>query len=124
MSPDLTPVAAGVGAPHLPLGAGVLAVGDGHLSQVEKHGALQGPLLAIVTEASNVGACRRRSTAETQALGGEGVRPMAHSEQMPRQSQPSLSKGTPQRRQGVRLWSDDPCSASGYFNPVPFCPFS
>lgn len=64
----LTPFPAdlSVRGPHLPLSARILAVGDGHLSQVEKHGPLQSPLLAIVTEAPHVCACGRGGTAETE----------------------------------------------------------
>lgn len=39
---------------HSPLRARVLAVGDGHLPQVEKHGALQGSVPAAVAEAADV----------------------------------------------------------------------
>lgn len=39
---------------YSPLRARVLAVGDGHLSQVEEHGALQGSVPAAVAEAADV----------------------------------------------------------------------
>lgn len=88
-------------------------MGDGHFSQVIKHGPLQGPLLAIVTEASNIGACRVGNTAKAQRPGREGSPNRGHP-----LGQPLLGKTPLKEAQGMRLQSNLSHGASGHFHLV------
>lgn len=99
---------------HSPLRTRILAVGDSHLSQVIKHSSFQSPLVAIITEASNVGACRKGSMAETRGPGITGP-PLGKA----RGTSPFLAKATFREARGMRAAGNLPLSAESTEHPTP-----